>query len=227
MTTHSGQDSQSQNSQPANSIGPIELLVFDMGHVFVDFDWPTVCRGFCERAAITDEQFKPILKHIGSLGYENGHISTSKLLQAINEQMALHSQESPLSETEFHHLWNATFEENADMAALLQRLKKSHRIFLLSNTNESHWNFLTGKYDVGRHFEELVLSFEVGHSKPHPEIYREVLKRAGVSARNALFIDDLEPNIKAGAELGMNVIHFRDQRDLQEQLKKFGIDTEI
>jgi glucose-1-phosphatase len=205
---------------------PIELLVFDMGHVFVDFDWAEVCRGFCSRAAISSEQFKPILKHIGSLGYENGHISTTKLLHAINEQMAIHSREAPISEAEFHALWNATFEENPHMAALLQKLKNKYRVFLLSNTNESHWQFLDNKYAVSRHFEELVLSYEVGHSKPQPQIYQEVLKRAGVTAEKALFIDDLEANILAGAELGMNVIHFKNQPQLEDELRHFNIDLD-
>lgn len=202
----------------------IKLLVFDMGHVFVDFDWPLVCQGFCDRAGISNDQFKPILKHISKLGYENGQISTSKLLQAINEQMAGHSQKEPISEAEFHSLWNATFHENPRMAELLQRLRSRYRLFLLSNTNESHWQYLDSTYAVSRHFEELVLSFEVGHSKPQPQIYQEVLKRAAVDAAHALFIDDLPQNIEAGANLGMNVIHFQNQEQLETELKRFNID---
>jgi putative hydrolase of the HAD superfamily len=112
------------------------------------------------------------------------------------------------------------------MAALLQKLKNKYRVFLLSNTNESHWQFLDNKYAVSRHFEELVLSYEVGHSKPQPQIYQEVLKRAGVTAEKALFIDDLETNILAGAELGMNVIHFKNQPQLEDELRHFNIDID-
>ena len=106
----------------------IKLIVFDMGHVFVDFEWEIVCHGFYTRAGITKEQFKPILKHIGSLGYENGHIDTVAFLKAINEQMASHGNIAPISEEEFHILWNATFRENNHMADLMQQLRKQQKL---------------------------------------------------------------------------------------------------
>lgn len=203
----------------------IKLIVFDMGHVFVDFEWDIVCQGFYSRAGITQEQFKPILKHIGSLGYENGHIDTSTFLQAINEQMASHGNMHPITEEEFHQLWNATFRENDDMANLLQTLRKQHKLYLLSNTNESHWQYLDQNFKVSRHFEELILSYKVGHSKPHHEIYQEVLRRSNLAAHQCLFIDDLEPNIQAGTEVGMNVVHFKDINDLQSRFEHFGISS--
>lgn len=200
----------------------IQLIVFDMGHVFIDFEWEAVCQGFCDRAGISQEQFKPILQHIGSLGYEHGHIDTASFVAAINQQMVAHGS-APLSEAEFHTLWNATFRENLAMAELMQSLKKRYKLYLLSNTNEAHWQFIDTAYQVNRHFEELILSYEVGHVKPKHDIYHEVLKRSGMRAEQCVFIDDLPPNVAAAAEVGMNVVHFQGIDDLVVRLQAMGV----
>ncbi len=69
-----------------------------MGYVFVDFEWETVCQGFCDRAGITREQFTPILKHVGSLGYESGRAHTADVLREINAKVP----DLNLTEDEFH-----------------------------------------------------------------------------------------------------------------------------
>lgn len=197
----------------------VKLLVFDMGHVFVDFEWETVCQGFCDRAGITREEFVPILKHIASLGYESGRAGTADVLREINAKVA----DLNLQEDEFHTLWNATFRENEEMAALLQSLKKDRPIYLLSNTNDSHYSYLESTHNVSRHFEELILSYLVGYAKPEEAIYLEVLKRSGLKAEECLFVDDLPGNIEAANKLGMNTIRFIGIDDLKTRLASFGI----
>lgn len=212
MTADSEQDRASKGTH-------VKLLVFDMGHVFVDFEWETVCQGFCDRAGITREEFTPILKHVGSLGYESGRAQTADVLREINAKVP----DLNLIEDEFHALWNATFRENEEMASLLQLLKKDRPIYLLSNTNDSHYTYLERKHNVSRHFEELILSYLVGSSKPEEAIYHEVLTRSGLKAEECLFVDDLAANIEAASKLGMNTIRFVGIADLKERLATFGI----
>lgn len=212
-------DSKEHPASDASKDTTVKLLVFDMGHVFVDFEWETVCQGFCDRAGITRDEFKPILKHIASLGYESGRAQTADVLREINAQLA----DLNLTEEEFHTLWNATFRENEEMAALLQSLKKDRPIYLLSNTNDSHYSYLERTHQVSRHFEELILSYLVGSSKPEEAIYLEVLRRSGLKAEECLFVDDLPANIEAASKLGMNTIRFVGIADLKERLASFGI----
>ncbi len=52
-----------------------------------------------------------------------------------------------------------------------------------------------------------VTSFEVGYDKPHPEIFRLALQRAGVSAGEAVFIgDQYEQDIKGARGVGIKPI---------------------
>jgi putative hydrolase of the HAD superfamily len=209
----SGTTAPSQQERP-----PVKLLVFDMGHVFVDFDWGSVCQGFCDRAGMSREQFKEVLAFVGTLGYEDGRVMTSGFVKALNEKLSL-----ALTTAEFDELWNFGFHENVEMAALLTELGTRYPLYLLSNTNESHYDFLSGTFKVDRHFKELILSHKVGFTKPDPRIYQEVLKRSGIAANEIVFVDDLERNVAAAAALGINTIRFVGIDDLKEKLSELGV----
>ncbi len=197
----------------------VKLLVFDAGHVFVDFDWEEVCKGFMARSGRSREELKEALAHVGSLGYERGTIATLDFLAELNRALGV-----SLTLEEFRRLWTATFHENAEMAALLQSLSSRLPLYLLSNTNEEHYNFLQSTYNVARHFDELILSYQVGCAKPDPAIYHEVMKRSGLPPENCLFVDDLEINVEAARSVGMQAVQFRDIARLKNDLKSFGIE---
>lgn len=200
---------------------PIALLVFDMGHVFIDFEWEIVCEGFRQRAAASEQQFASVLAHLGSLGYERGVIRTPEFLASMNELLA-----TDISHAEFTRLWNATFRENLEMARLFATLRQTHPLYLLSNTNDNHYEFLQETFNVARHFDELILSYEVGATKPDAAIYEEVVTRSGFLPGQCLFVDDLEANVQAAAQLGMQTIHFTGVEPLKARLTTLGITVE-
>ena len=195
----------------------LQVLVFDMGHVFVDFDWEVVCAGFCGVSKKTRDELRQVLAHCATLGYESGKIDTAGFLAELNKGLG-----TDLSISEFKALWNASFHENQEMAELLCTLKEQVPLYLLSNTNEIHYDFLNDTFNVSRPFNQLILSYKVGHSKPAHPIYHEVMRRSGLPADKHLFVDDLAPNIRAAQEVGLNTIHFQGASDLKERLSKFG-----
>ena len=195
----------------------MELLVFDMGHVFVDFDWDIVTEGFCHKSGKSRQELQRSFRRIAGLGYESGHVSTSEFLNELNSYLG-----TAISLDEFKELWNATFHENEEMAVLLHQLKQERPLYLLSNTNEIHFDHLESKYNVSRHFTELVLSYRVGCSKPDPSIYEEVLRRCGQPANKCLFIDDLEANVAAARDIGMRAIKFTGASQLKAELSELG-----
>src|ERR1700722_11177043 len=89
---------------------PVELLVFDMGYVFVDFDWNEVCKGFCAKAGVDRAKFTEVLAHVGKLGYEQGLVTTEQFLSALNEKLS-----QQLTVDEFRTLWNQSLYENPQM----------------------------------------------------------------------------------------------------------------
>ena len=55
-------------------------------------------------------------------------------------------------------------------------------------------------------FDYLFFSFDLGLSKPSPEIYNEVTKRLPISPKDILFIDDTIENVNAAKNAGWNSI---------------------
>ena len=196
----------------------MKLLVFDLGHVLIDFEWMKVCYAFSERLSKPTHEILRAFDYVGGLGYERGHITTRDFVDKFNEQLAAN-----LSLSEFESLWSTSFRENSSMADLLKSLKVNYRLCLLSNTNVSHYEFIQNSFDVERHFDETVLSYRVGFVKPQEEIYREVVRKCGVEFKDCLFVDDLEPNVKAARTLGMKAIQFTEVEGLKSELTGFGI----
>ena len=88
----------------------IDAIIFDMGHVFVDFEWEQVTQLFLDRSGLSASQFGEILKKISDLGYEKGHLDTDKLIVHINETMQAHNPAfEALTRDEFFTIWNHTF----------------------------------------------------------------------------------------------------------------------
>lgn len=209
------------SAEKVRTIGiAVDLLVFDMGHVFIDFEWEAVCRGFCTRAGRSIEELRAVFVEVSKLGYESGRINTDDFLAELNTRLSC-----SLTREEFTEIWTTSFRENEHMAVLLNKLKSQRALYLLSNTNEVHYEWLQSRYDVARHFEELILSYKVGSSKPELAIYQEVLKRSGMAAERCLFVDDLEPNINAANQVGMQTILFRGVDDLKSKLTTYGFNV--
>jgi HAD superfamily hydrolase (TIGR01509 family) len=68
------------------------------------------------------------------------------------------------------------------------------------------------------HFQTF--SADVRMVKPDPAIYQHTLDGLGVSAAEALFIDDREPNIAAARKLGINAIRFASVSQLKDELNR-------
>jgi putative hydrolase of the HAD superfamily len=125
---------------------------------------------------------------------------------------------------EFEVLWTKglCFAENKEMTELVKRLDGQCQKCLLSNTSDIHYKYLQKEFDVGKHFEDEVLSYKVGMVKPEPEIYIEALRRFNATAEDSMFIDDLLPNVEAARALNMKGHHFVGVEPLRKELQELG-----
>jgi putative hydrolase of the HAD superfamily len=71
-------------------------------------------------------------------------------------------------------------------------------------------------------FTFKTLSAEVRLIKPDRAIYEHTLHGLGISAPEALFVDDRENNIRAARALGMHAIQFRSIAQLKHELEVLG-----
>ncbi|OQY43898.1 MAG: hypothetical protein B6242_13770 [Anaerolineaceae bacterium 4572_78] len=126
-----------------------------------------------------------------------------------------------LSDEESHQAQRDFFRGDTldtDLVDDIRHLKEHYLIGLLSNTHYPNGNTLLREHNLNILFDFSVTSAEVGIMKPDPQIYHIVLERGGISAHQALFIDDSLSNIQTAKKLGMKTIHFTNPKTVREAL---------
>jgi putative hydrolase of the HAD superfamily len=72
---------------------------------------------------------------------------------------------------------------------------------------------LLASYDLARHFDGFVFSDEIGHSKPHPNMFADAARQMGVAIDEMVHIGDRDHNdVKGPQKLGMKAILFTATR---------------
>ena len=94
---------------------------------------------------------------------------------------------------------------------------------MLSNWSAEKFPVARERYDFLGWFETVVISGEVGVSKPDPRIYRHLLERTRFDPASTLFIDDQAANLAVAAELGMTALQFEDPETLRRDLRELGL----
>jgi putative hydrolase of the HAD superfamily len=106
---------------------------------------------------------------------------------------------------------------------LLKKVSRRLPTYLLSNTHALHYDFIKSRYAFTKYVRGAALSHELGMRKPEPRIFKAALKMAGVRPAQALFIDDLEPNVAAARRVGLQAIRYCGPEDLAHRLKTLGV----
>jgi len=120
-------------------------------------------------------------------------------------------------------VYKKNFDQNKQLFKKAFELKKQgYRIAVLSD----QWHFSQEALmppKLYKNFDEVVVSCDVGMRKPNPKIYKLILKRLKLPAKQVLFIDNQEWNIKPAKKLGIKTILFKNNKQLFKELGKRGI----
>lgn len=101
---------------------------------------------------------------------------------------------------------------------IIEKASRHYRLFLLSNTNQIHFEKYTRDfklrygYDFEDLFEKAYWSFRIHQSKPNPEIFKYVLEDSCLNAAETLFIDDTLENVLSARNAGINSLSFEPER---------------
>ena len=106
-----------------------------------------------------------------------------------------------------HELWAADFRSwlsiNPGTIEVIADLKAGDtRLALLSNAGPDYGSYFRHG-PLGGFFAACYVSGELGLLKPHPEIYQHVLDDLGISAAQAVFIDNRQANVRGAEALGI------------------------
>lgn len=180
----------------------IKNIIFDFGDIFIDLDKPATGNDFLKlglKAPV--EEIKKI-----DQAFEVGDLSTDAFIQSYQEWLPNAHEDQIVA------AWNSIIKEfPMKRLEFLQQLQAegNYRIFLLSNTNDLHIEYIKEQVPFYENFkdcfEQFYLSQEIGLRKPNANIYEFVLEMNSLKPSETLFIDDTKANTDTAAKLGIHI----------------------
>lgn len=187
----------------------IKTIVFDLGGVLVDLHIDRFKQSFLElgisdvKDHFLDGKMKELFRD-----YEMGMISTDSFLSII-----LQLSKPGVSLEHIRFTWSSMLDNfTDDKVELLKKLRQDYQLFLLSNTNEMHWEYVVQSIfrekgcEVSDLFDKVYLSYEMHDYKPNVSIFKQMIEDSGVNPAETLFIDDRLENVEGAREAGLQSI---------------------
>ncbi|ARO28267.1 HAD superfamily hydrolase protein [Rhizobium sp. NXC14] len=107
----------------------------------------------------------------------------------------------------------------ADLAALR---RSGITLFLATNQEHRRAHYLMEQLGLCAHFDDIIYSAALGHSKPSPDFFRMATERAGVMAAEIAFIDDIAANVETARQFGWNAAQWTAGTTLAGALPMFA-----
>jgi putative hydrolase of the HAD superfamily len=151
-----------------------------------------------------------------------GELSADAYWKLAGKRLGLDQEESLAMRKDFSNAY--TLDEK--VLELVEVLSKNGiAVGLLSNTMDDTEQALEdrGFKKALAYFDTVVLSHQVGMTKPNPEIYCLACDKLGMKPRHVVHIDDLKINIEGAREAGLMGWLYR--RDQFNEFKRFLLEN--
>lgn len=183
--------------------------IFDLGGVLIKLD---VKRCFQAFERLMGEENMRIILGMDSHGEGVKAVSVASKQLMADFERGLISPETFLAQIrqychpgtttdEIMEAWMSMLDElPQDRLEFVDSLRaKGYPVYLLSNGNDLHFDFINRKYGLDSHFDRFFLSQKMHMAKPEPEIFEVVQKEIG-NPENVVFIDDIQANRQAAEQ---------------------------
>jgi putative hydrolase of the HAD superfamily len=200
------------------------VIVLDFGNVLAHFSHVRAAEQLAALSHLDPETIRQRVfgSHLEK-AVDTGAISLDQFRNGLRELLEANNA----SDADLDFAFSNMFTRNSAICDAIPRLAQRYPLFLLSNTNAIHAaHFLVEYQDVLGHFKALVMSHEVGASKPDPQIYEYCQNRVGCPPTEILFVDDRADNVATARSLGWNALHYQPMHGLPDTLQRLLDETE-
>ncbi|MDL2247593.1 HAD family phosphatase [Bacteroides sp. OttesenSCG-928-J23] len=183
-----------------------KYIIFDLGGVLVNLDRDRCVKNFKELGFANIEEMISSYHQDGIfLQLEQGLITAEEFRQKVRHEIT-----RPATDEQIDAAWNSLLADTPTYRLdLLLELRKKYTLYLLSNTNEIHWQwclenvFAYKGHTIDNFFEATFLSFRLHKTKPSPGIFQAVINESTLIPEETFFIDDSTANCETAEILGI------------------------
>jgi 2-haloacid dehalogenase len=195
-------------------------VVFDLGGVLIDWDPRHLYRQLFD----DPDEMESFLAEVTTAEWNAHQDAGRPWAEAIEVLVAEHPERRELIEA-YHRRWPemlaGAIPGTVDVLADLR--VSGVRLVALSNWSAEMFPVARERFDFLAWFEGIVVSGEVGVSKPDRRIFEHLAERFGIEPAATVFIDDSPANIDAAAALAFRAIQFTDATALRLELTRLEL----
>lgn len=200
----------------------ITTIIFDIGNVLAEFTWKEHFEGFGYDAGMVERLAQATVKHPAWNENDRGVMDMEDI---INEFVAF----DPEIEQDIRKVMKdvSTMIARNDYAIpWIQDLKKKgYRVLYLSNFSVKAETDCAHALDFVPYMDGGIFSYQEKIIKPMPEIYQLLIDRYELVPEECVFMDDTLINLTAAEKFGLHTIHFQNQAQAIDELRKLGVDA--
>jgi len=206
----------------------IKNIIFDFGGVICNIDISLTEKAFHDLGLKKFDKSYSVTDRDNFFGaFETGRITPQQFRDTLKEYI-----EKRVTDNDIDRVWNALLldipEQRID---LLKQLRSKYKLFLLSNTNQIHYErYLSdfqkiyGLKDFNELFDKAYFSHQITLRKPFPEIFEFVINDADIMPSETLFIDDSIEHVEGARKAGLHAYHLKPDEDIT---KLFNADMQL
>lgn len=178
----------------------IKSFIFDLGNVLISFNPSEYLNNRKYSGNIVNTIMTDVFGSDEWHLLDNGDITTAEAIDSIALKSSLSRHEIALV---FNFRKEIMFPIDSNVRILPGLKKQGLKLYYLSNFPLDIFDEIRSDYYFFRHFDGGIISSEAKLSKPDPRIYRLLLEKYSLVPEECLYIDDLEPNVRAAESTGM------------------------
>lgn len=198
----------------------IKTILFDLGNVLMKFSHERMCHQIAAVFQVETERVHELI--FGSdlhMQFENGVIAEEQFHENLESKLGRRCRFGDLKRAA-----GDIFEPDAEMQNVVDQLRKQgYRLVLLSNTCVTHFDWIQSQFDLLKQFDDFVLSYEVGASKPEPAIFEAALQKIECTPAECFYTDDISAYVEVGRQHGFNAEIFISADNYKEDILKHGV----
>ncbi len=204
----------------------IKNIIFDLGGVVLDIDESIVYKeleklGFKTSELAHSKEFIDLMSK-----FDTGIYTAPTFRKKTKALLGIEK----MTDKRFDAIWNAMLLDiPRERIAALEQIRKHYKIFLMSNSNEIHYDLYVrdlqlrfGYNEFDELFNKSYFSFAEHLEKPDPRFFELILDHEGLLPEETLFIDDTAANIKVAQSLGIRTYHI-SREELVRNLFENGV----
>lgn len=206
-------------------LNSVNTLIFDLGGVVINLSYHATYDLFAKLSNKSAEEITTLAQQLDEFKqYEMGNMDDAAFRDFIRKSIGMAAQDE-----EIDVAWNAMLLDiPIQRLETLQKLRKTHQVLLLSNTNAIHLRAfnktvkqVSNQDSLKFCFDKLYYSHEMGLRKPDVAIYEYVLAENQLTPSQTLFFDDLLPNLAGAKQAGLQTHHVTNADELFKELDKY------